>query len=548
MSNAIDSDNKLIETLISDPEIAKIVADLRNTIVNLSDALTKKLTEIILANTLHNVQIASEQRVDATIGQIAQPQNDTVPPAPEKTIIAEPAPEQNQEAIVSANATQPKQKPRRKTPAYTTINDHALRALYYYRKKVQQPIEPELDAELTRRFAGYDPKTQRFTSKRVHTTDNTNTRESKSVATHQPPKTPAPRPAHRIPLYSRITSIKAERPRYSLFFNNGNGEISVLRTAHAEYDLYLYDELANWAIIRKKQSVLANLYQLFIIDLTNGRVLPCSKKGVKIIRYDTKSHKLFIDKENVSSKIVVSPNRATGTVFHALPTAETLKAQSESKFTVFIDAQGRETSYPLMQIKPIEKYDEMNARVDSIMSSIGKSPNVVPTQTEQKNDAIVAEQTTGQQPVPTKRATTPTPEKNAEQNTNYMMVDVKPGKTTLNGLYNDVYINGKRMFHNHVNTTVKLFCDDTIVAIHGIITDNNNYPQAPIWMVYDTNMKLRIPTQRHAFSKYYIQGKRVAETDNALCIVLSNGANAYLETERMKKLAGPRRFKLEKER
>ena len=103
MSNAIDSDNKLIETLISDPEIAKIVADLRNTIVNLSDALTKKLTEIILANTLHNVQIASEQRVDATIGQIAQPQNDTVPPAPEKTIIAEPAPEQNQEAIVSAN-------------------------------------------------------------------------------------------------------------------------------------------------------------------------------------------------------------------------------------------------------------------------------------------------------------------------------------------------------------------------------------------------------------------------------------------------------------
>ena len=47
MSNAIDSNNKLIEPLISDPEIAKIVADLRNTIVNLSDALTKKLTEII---------------------------------------------------------------------------------------------------------------------------------------------------------------------------------------------------------------------------------------------------------------------------------------------------------------------------------------------------------------------------------------------------------------------------------------------------------------------------------------------------------------------
>jgi len=114
--------------------------------------------------------------------------------------------------------------------------------------------------------------------------------------------------------------------------------------------------------------------------------------------------------------------------------------------------------------------------------------------------------------------------------------------------YNDIYVNGQKILHNHANTNIKLLCDDTVLAIGGNITNNNNFPARRIWMIYDTNMKSRVPMQRQSFSDYYIHAKGITLTPDFVKLELSNRITVLLETERMKKIAGLRRFKLENER
>ena len=119
---------------------------------------------------------------------------------------------------------------------------------------------------------------------------------------------------------------------------------------------------------------------------------------------------------------------------------------------------------------------------------------------------------------------------------------------TTGTTYNDIYVNGQKILHNHANTNIKLLCDDTVLAIGGNITNNNNFPARRIWMIYDTNMKSRVPMQRQSFSDYYIHAKGITLTPDFVKLELSNKITVLLETERMKKIAGLRRFKLENER
>lgn len=122
-------------------------------------------------------------------------------------------------------------------------------------------------------------------------------------------------------------------------------------------------------------------------------------------------------------------------------------------------------------------------------------------------------------------------------------VTIKPIKTTLDGTYNDIYINGVKFIGNHVDTQIKLLCSNTILAIHGTIVNDPKYPEIPTWMVYDANLRSRIPEYKRKRSQHKIYANGITNTSDGTAILeLSNDAKIYLETERMKKIAQMRRF------
>ncbi len=133
------------------------------------------------------------------------------------------------------------------------------------------------------------------------------------------------------------------------------------------------------------------------------------------------------------------------------------------------------------------------------------------------------------------------PEKKS-QNPNEISVYTEYVKSDLHGAYNNVYLNGKRILTNHYNTNIKLLFNDTLLAIHGIITDNRDFPKKPIWQIYDTNLKSRISLQKQKFSGYNIHANNITERDDGLYLTLSNRCIAIIKRDRIIKEAGNKHF------
>ena len=129
-----------------------------------------------------------------------------------------------------------------------------------------------------------------------------------------------------------------------------------------------------------------------------------------------------------------------------------------------------------------------------------------------------------------------------------IIVEIKPIKMTLEGAYNDVFINGRKILKNHINTEVQLFCEDTILGIHGIISGNKYYPEAPIWLIYDTNIQQRPPEQKNIITKHNILVKKIYNYPEEIRLELDNRAIVILKNEKMKKIAELRRFVLDKQK
>lgn len=114
--------------------------------------------------------------------------------------------------------------------------------------------------------------------------------------------------------------------------------------------------------------------------------------------------------------------------------------------------------------------------------------------------------------------------------------------------YNDVFINGTKILSNHLNTEIKLLCDDTVLAIHGTITNNTKYPNTPTWLVYDTQLQSLAPQKTHSYSGYFIQIKHISDINGKINLFLDNKTTMILNTEKIKKLADGRRFVLERKK
>lgn len=422
----------------------------------------------------------------------------------------------------------------------SNISDGALRHLYFYRNHKQLPIEDELNEELARRFSGYDKETKTFGN----------------AVQNKPVRKNAPRNVLTIkkfilPIYSATTG---NNNKYSLFFDFGKKKSNLLKASQTNYELCLFDEMLQMAIVRKNSGQSSSL--LYIVDIKKGKILNNFKQGVKIARYQAKEHKIFVAAEKTYSYTSVSRDSISYKHMNVPMSAETIKANSLQKNTILINKDGLETTCPLIKIADMQGLEKQNNLIETFLNGKkdeinNNNKNIVPIiktnsdKTDANNDKIL-EKTPIKQETKTPVSVKEKPVK--EPKIKEIIVKIKQIKLTPDGFYNDVFINDKKVLSNHINTKIETFADDTILAIHGIVTNDSNYPVTPMWVVYDTELKSRAPQIKQSLSKYYAQIKNVNEINGSIRLELTNKSNYLLNIERMKKIANGKKFVIQKEK
>ena len=472
---------------------------------------------------------------------------------------------------------------RAKESDITKLSDARLRGRHWYKKTHGQEISDELNDELSRRFPCYDPKEKIFTGKRrdsdpdqtgAQADDNRPvgpvavsdkfSNESKFVSVPTTKvvdlKTKSPKLSKKsnavtsnsdivLPLFSN--KVK-NGDTYSLFFYDGVNQKCLLKGAIRPYELYLFDEKAKIAIVKK--ACVNNVVSLFLINLKKGTVQSTHKYGFQTCAYVSQTHEFFINEDK--NFMVISHKHMIPTYVITVPiNAEVLKATSKPKNTRFIHNSGGESGYPLMIIATQENFDKQQQKIKYILNSADAptrpQKSMLDAQLYDITNSINVEkmgsnmlQNNIKKRTPSIKTPQPVPEIDKSQ-LSYVKVVVQPVKKTSDGVYNDIYVNGQLLRKNHLNTEVKLFCDDTILAIRGTIVDNKKYPESPIWLVYDMNLNLRPPLSTTANQRYIYVANIVASQD-CIRLALSNNFFKFVETARMKKLAETKRFVIER--
>ncbi|MBR1953714.1 MAG: hypothetical protein IKA25_01420 [Alphaproteobacteria bacterium] len=131
-------------------------------------------------------------------------------------------------------------------------------------------------------------------------------------------------------------------------------------------------------------------------------------------------------------------------------------------------------------------------------------------------------------------------------NKNELRVCVRPVKTTLNGTYNNVLVNGRKILSNHFDTDIKILSDGEILAIHGIVTDDKTLPETMQWRVYYADLTSAIPSIKQSYSGYNAHARSVHEMpDGGIRIDMSNRSSLLPRVERIRKLANGKKFVLD---
>lgn len=386
-----------------------------------------------------------------------------------------------------------------------------LRAAYHYRKKKNLPIHADLNEALAATFPGYDKVTQTFNGHRKRKT----TTVSQPIAVTQAIQSKNTQKNIILPLYSKLTNSG----KYCLVFDNGKETKNLLTAAVEPYEVCMIDTKTKTAIIRKKTK--KQNHPLFLVDYSTGTIHPEFMLGFERADYDTQTHDIYVKKDRKKSRHFLHISANSQYVRHVLNSPKTAQ-QLSNNGTIIIDENGHESTHPLLILGPISKQELQNKIIKQI---IPKTKDV----------------TTTQAPV-TEQKTSTTPDEKTRYPANTLIVQVHTVKATLNGPYNNIYVNGKKILSNHIGTEIKLMFNDTLLAIHGIVTDNPNLPQIPTWQIYDTNLRSRISNGKQKFSGYNIHSKQISEIPDGLRIELSNRSTAIIKAERIIKEAGQKKF------
>lgn len=373
----------------------------------------------------------------------------------------------------------PKKQPGRK-PDWTKSSDNSLRNTHARRIKNGQDIEPALNAELTRRFPGYDPETKKF-----------NRGAKKGLA--------------------KLSNRKLK----TMFMANGGEPVSdELNNELARRFPGLYDAQARKftaapvcgggkkkSIGKLKDSTIKQMYYKAI------------KKGGISLELNTELARRF---PNYDSKTRTFVNLRGG---YRMATSEenaefnkgkssqrhVYVAPSAPKVTIYVpkDTDNVSNVVPSNPSKDMESAP-IHASAPIVIAPAPKQPVVVKPQTPRIEDLVVT---------------------------------TKLLKVTNNGRYSDVFVNGHRILHNHVDTRLELFLDGTLLGVHGIATDMKNLPEKPTWQIFDTNLKPRTFPQTDWFSKKNVYITSVMPMgDTQLRLFISNKMNVILDKRNVLKI------------
>lgn len=426
-----------LQDLIADEQLRPIMEKLQNSIIELATIITQK----IVYNIFENINVS----------------------APIKT-----AP------IAVKKITQTQNPPRRKRITnWSQKTNYAIYSALNYRKRKKQDIEPELLTEIQRRFPTYNPETRAIVRRSTKLTDWTNmTKAQLRTARNNRAKA-------NLPLEPELVAELQKRfPNYDSATNK------------------FIRKKINWSTKSKKSLQNAINYrksrgQKIPSEITNALAEKSQKKNTIRTDWSNVSRQnlraAYYHRKKRNMPIEPELNAALSATFPGYDT-------TTQKFT------GKRTRKKQADItqKPIAK------TADPVIASGGQKTKI--------------------------------------QNPNEIPVYIEYVKSDLHGAYNNVYLNGKRILTNHYNTNIKLLFDGTLLAIHGIITDNRDFPKKPIWQIYDTNLKPRIALQKQKFSGYNIHATNISERDDALYLNLSNRCTAIIKRDRTIKEAGQKRF------
>lgn len=430
---------------------------------------------------------------------------------------------------------------------WTKSSDNSLRIAHSVRKKSGKPIEPELNEELARRFSGYDKATSSFGKGRKSKVKKPehSLRQSKKqivVKTKTTEQSLSKTKSKKVLSDLLLPLFITKDENYSLFIDGRTRP--VLRGAKTPYELYLFDEKTSTAVVRKKTGVDAGL--LYLLDIKNGKIADMSKGGVPSVLYNSKRHTFYLSK---SAYFVELYGVETISNIYKIPfNVDVLKANRIPLNTVIIDKDGKEVFCSLVKIADKDGMLRQNKIIKYLLDSIDAKPNKNITAIEKIEPSEKRSSDVEKVPV----VATPVGISNIEikEEIKYkeIVVTVKHVKTTLDGVYSNVFVNGRKLVSNHIDTKIQLFGDGRILGIHGTVTDNISFPTRPMWLVYDTDLKLRAPQRKDSFSDYNVYVYNVGVAVNGLYLDVSNKSKVFLDMERIKKQAGDKRFVIGKEK
>lgn len=428
---------------------------------------------------------------------------------------------------------QPKQRlaTKRQPIDWASASDVKLRSVFYYRKKRNLPIEPELAKMLAERFTGWNAETQTFTGTRTKRNKATKPTVKKSIDTSGTKNTPNTKEAL-VPLFC----TQVADGQFSLHFDNGTTTQRLLVRASKPYELCLFDIKTKYAVIRKIDR--GGQAHLFIIDCNTGQLIPENKPEINFVRWDKGSHDLYALKNMDSLRSgwhIMEHGRVAKPVFIS-HNAQTIRAIAINSDTVILDGDG---SAHVGDTVALSDYDGISQQNSTIKKILFNGLASAKTQAVD-NPPVNVEAPTNPQPV------APVAKTGTGSDKQVLRIKIKPVRTTLQGTYNNITVNGRRILSNHVDTEIKLLADGEVLAIGGIVTDDKTVSETMQWRVYFADLTSAIPVMKQSYSGYNAHAKAVYQMpDGGLRIDMSNKCSVFAKADKIRKIANGRKFVLD---
>lgn len=381
-------------------------------------------------------------------------------------------------------------------------SDGLLRAEYRRQIKQTGKITDELNAVLARRWSNkYDAEKREFTkaAKKQYTPRQRVTKQMPPV--DMTPQKPAP-----VPLYSNARSNK-----YDLEFNSGNKKTVISRNGASPYELVLADRLAGFAVVRKY--IKPDTAKLLIVNLVQGNVVPEFKSGVFSVNYSPKHRSIYASKNGVRNWQIRPDGRVIDVMVTPNDTITIFASQQLTATTMIVKANGG-----MQDMELITLLDAARPIMDK--ENVTYAPATRPAE-------------------PTNSATSPAHADTAKPTTRQNLhVSTKRIKLTGDGIYSNVFVNGKKIIKNHVNTTLNTFFDGRLLGVNGIVTDDEKMPTRPVWKLYDTAMHEYENPQKSQFNKYKVFIMNIVpQVPDKLKLHFSNNTSVILKLEQYKSVS-----------